>query len=175
LVWPSPDTEQLAYAATLARPFTLERAVIYGPQVSESLLRFATSRGQRVMCKQVARIWEGLPLNRMKTLAASLVDGTPILPEEGVWDGEVGDRVLYAELVQADDARTVLDHIDEAQQQFSLAGIVGDGLAIIAYQQALLHRVRPDVCESGTPWAGTPRTIFDRMGVTPVLVDEHRS
>ena len=172
--WPSPDRERLAYAAILARTFTLEKEAIYGPKVAESLLRYATSKGQRVMCEQVARMWADLPLNRMKTLAASLVDGTPILPEDGIWDGQVGDRVLYSQLAHADDARAVLDHIEEAQQQFSLAGIVGDWLAVIAYQQAQLQQLRPDVCASVTPWAGSMRTIFDRMGVTPVLVKDRQ-
>jgi hypothetical protein len=162
----------LAYAATLARTFTLEQEAIYGPDVARSLIHFANSNGKRVMCENVERLWGELPLNRMKTLAASLVDGTPVGPPDGVWDGEIGDRVLYSQLLHADDAHAVLDHIDAARQQFSLAGIVGDWLAIIAYQQAQLHLVRPDICESLTPWAGTALTIFDRLGVTPEFSDD---
>ena len=39
----------------------------------------------------------------------SAAAGTPIHRKDGVWDGEVADRVLYSQLVHADDARDVLD------------------------------------------------------------------
>jgi hypothetical protein len=168
LILPTLDAEQLAVAAMLARPFTLAQEAIYGPKVSQSLLHFSQSAEQRVMCEQVARMWEDLPMKRMKTFSAS-ADGTPILPRDGVWDGEVADRVLYSTMVHADDARALLEHIDGVQQQWSLAGVVGDWLAVIAHQQALLHWVRPDVCPSVTTWAGTPETIFDRLGVKPEI------
>lgn len=163
----APDAEELAVAAMLARPFTLAREAIYGPDVSRSLVAFADTDEQRVMCEQVGRMWSSLPRDRM-TLFAAKLDGTPILPEAGVGDGVVADRVLYSQLVHADDASDLLGHIDSAQQQWSLAGLVGDWLAVIAHQQALLHWVRPDICERVTAWPGTPQTVFDRWGVTPV-------
>ena len=164
---PAPDAEELAVAAMLARPFTLAREAIYGPDVSRSLVEFATTDEQRLMCEQVGRMWRSLPRSRM-TLFAAKVDGTPILPEGGVDDGKVADRVIYSQLVHADDASDLLDHIDTAQQQWSLAGLVGDWLAVVAHQQALLHWVRPDLCERVTAWPGTPQAVFDRWGVTPV-------
>jgi hypothetical protein len=163
---PAIDPESLAVAAMLARPFTLQRETIHGPKVSTSLVRFADTPEQVAMCEQVRRLWQELPFRRMKTFKG-YTDGRPILPSEGVWDSEVADRVLYSQLVHADDARDLLEHFDEAEQQWNLAGFVGDWLAVIAHQQALLHWVRPDLCASATPWSGTPETIFNRMGVTP--------
>lgn len=165
---PAPDPEELAVAAMLARPFTLAREAIYGPDVSRSLVTFAHTDEQRVMCTQVGGMWESLPRDRM-TLFAAEPDGSPILPEGGVGDGKVADRVLYSQLVHADDAGDLLSHIDSAAQQWSLAALVGDWLAIVAHQQTLLHWVRPDICERVTDWPGTSQTVFDRWGVTPVV------
>ncbi|HEX4813535.1 MAG TPA: hypothetical protein VFV66_12375 [Nonomuraea sp.] len=166
VVMPAPDAEELAVAATLARPFSLQSEAIYGPEVAKSLVHFSASDEQREMCMQLARMWKRLPLQRMQTFA-STSQGRPLLPVSGVWDGEIADRVLYAKLVHADDAGALLEHINDAQQQWSLAGIVGDWLAVIAHQQALLRWVRPDICALLTPWAGTPTTIFERLGVSP--------
>ena len=59
-----------------------------------------------------------------------------------------------------------LPHVDSVQQ-WSLAGLVGDRIAVVAHQPAVLRRVRPDICERITAWPGTPQTVFERWGVTP--------
>lgn len=166
LRWHKVDTEQVAVAAMLARPFSLKGETVHGAKVAASLRQFASTSEQVLMCEQLRRIWQMLPLKRMKTFKA-YADGTQILPREGVWNSDVADRVLYSQMVHADDARALLDHIDTEEQQWSLAGLVGDWLATIAHQQALLHWICPGVCASATPWAGTPMTIVDRLGVAP--------
>ena len=164
---PAPGLDQLAFSVTLARPFTLAGEAIYGPNVSKSLVRFAQTAKQRTMAEQVGRMWRDQPFNRL-TMFASKRTGEAMLPPEGVSDGHVADRVLYSQLVHADDAREVLDHVDDDTQRWSLAGVVGDWLAVIAHQQAQIHWIRPDICPVVTPWAGSPETIFDRLGVTPL-------
>ncbi|MGL5829042.1 MAG: hypothetical protein ACRC0L_05670 [Angustibacter sp.] len=156
------EPELLAYAATLARPFTLKREAIYGPSVAKSLLRFASTERQRDMSTQVCRMWEELPLRRMQTFSSTMPN-----PQEGVWDWQVADRVLYSEVVHADDASEILDHVPAGIKQWAFAGFVGDWFAVIAHQQAILNWVRPDICSELTPWGGCQTTIFDRLGVTP--------
>ncbi len=157
------DLESVAYAAMLARPFTLRNEAIYGPDVSTSLLRFATNDEQRTMSAQLELLWTKLPGTRMH-MFASRADGIPLLPVEGVTDAVVADRVLYSQLAHADDASDLLEHISTTEQQWSLEGYVGDLLATAAHQQAVLRLVRPDLCEELSPWAGSPNTVFERMG-----------
>lgn len=162
----SVDWCELAYTGAVARPFTLRTEDIYYADVAAGLTYFAVSEEQRVMCTQVSRMWKELPGKRMKTFAQTR-SGVPLLPPGGVWDGEVGHRVLYSQVVHADDAQAVLGHIDSEQQAWSLAGLVGDWVAIVAHQQALLHWVRPDLCSHVTSWAGTPDWVFTREGLKP--------
>lgn len=158
-----PDRSSLELAAMYARPFTLRNEAIYGPDIADSLLHFSVLEEQRRASEQLKRMWKEQPFNRSKTFAQK-VDGTPLLPQEGVWNSEIGDRVLYSKLVHADDARALLSQIGDDHQLWSLASIVGDWLAIISHQQMILRWVRPDLCPELTPWAGGPRTIFDRLG-----------
>lgn len=125
LRWHTVDAEQVAVAAMRARPFMLESEAINGVKVSASLHHFASTSEQILMCEQLSRIWRMLPLKRMKTYRLS-ADGTQILRREGVWNSVVADRVLYSQLVHADDARALLDHIDTSEQQWCLDGFVGD-------------------------------------------------
>lgn len=106
LRWHTVDAEQVAVAAMRARPFMLESEAINGVKVSASLHHFASTSEQILMCEQLSRIWRMLPLKRMKTYRLS-ADGTQILRREGVWNSVVADRVLYSQLVHADDARAL--------------------------------------------------------------------
>ena len=160
---PGVDREALAYAAVLARPFTLAREAIFGPHVSASLLRFSTTEPQRVMSEQVATLWGRLPALRMQLFASRMGRS-----DHGAWDAEVADRILYSQVVHADDARDVLEHVPGPIQLMAFAGYVGDWLAVIAHQQHVLKMVRPDICPELTSWAGDARTIFDRLGATAI-------
>lgn len=162
-----PDRSSLELAAVKARPFTLQQEAIYGPDVADSLLRFATLEEQQRAAEQLKRLWTEQPFKRMQFFSQT-TDGTPLLPEAGAWNSEIGDRVLYSQLVHADDASELLSQIDDDHQLWSLASVVGDWLAIIAHQQMILHWVRPDLCPQPTSWAGSPTTVFERLGVKPV-------
>jgi len=162
-----PNKPALERAAMYARPFTLRQEAIYGPDVAESLSHFSTLDEQRRASEQLKRLWKEQPFNRAQFFSQAM-DGTSLLPKAGVWNGEIGDRVLYSKLVHADDARELLSQIDDDHQMWSLASVIGDWLAIIAHQQMILQWVRPDICPELSCWAGNPTTIFDRLGVNPV-------
>jgi hypothetical protein len=157
------DPSSVAIAAIRARPFTLKSEEIQGTKVAGSIDRFAKSHGQHAMAEQLGRMWAEQPFTRMKTLAA--VGGHEVTPRGGVSDGTIADRVLYSQFVHADDASEVLEHIDEDQQLWSLAGMVGDWLALVSHQEYLISAVRPDLCSELTAWAGDGQTIFKRLGV----------
>lgn len=159
-----PNRSFLELAAMYARPFTLRQEAIYGPEIADSLLHFSTLEDQYKASEQLRRMWKDQPFDRVQSFSQR-VDGTPLLPKAGVWNGEIGDRVLYSKLVHADDARELLSQIDDDHQIWSLASMVGDWLAIIAHQQMILQWVRPDICPELTSWAGSSTTIFDRVGV----------
>lgn len=161
-----PDRHSLELTAVYARPFTLKQEAIYGPDVASSLLHFAALDDQQRAVEQLKHLWNEQPFNRVQFFAQK-ADGTPLLPEGGAWNGQIGDRVLYSKLVHADDAREILSQVDDGHQLWSLASVVGDWLAIIAHQQAILQWVRPDICPELTAWAGSSTTIFDRLGVKP--------
>jgi hypothetical protein len=156
-----PDHVQLAYLATLARPFTLANEAIHYAQVARSLLHFAKDRPQIVMSEQLLRIWGMVPAARLTMFRADA--GQELLPG-GATDGQIADRVLYSQLVHADDSRALLDQVGEPMQQMALAGMVGDWVAIIAHQQYVLQLVRPDLVPELVTWPGTPKTVFERWG-----------
>lgn len=159
---PVPDRVQLGYLTTLARPFTLPSEEIHYKRIARSLLYFATTDVQYALSEQLVSIWDQIPVSRTHLFAAQA--GVELLPG-GATDGQVADRVLYSQLVHADDARDLLQHVDTQSQQWSLAGMVGDWVAIIAHQQHVLRMVRPDLCPALTAWPGTPTTLFERWGV----------
>jgi hypothetical protein len=158
----APDPVQLAYLAMLARPFTLEREEIHFRRIASSLKHFAATAPQQAMTEQLLHLWGRVPVTRAYMYAAKA--GEELLPG-GAMDGQVADRVLYSQLVHADDASALLDHVEAPFQQWSLAGMVGDWVAIIAHQQAVLKLVRGDLCPELATWPGTPTTIFERWGL----------
>lgn len=159
--FPAPDQVHVAHLAMLARPFTLEREQIFFGHLASALLRFAQTDIQRLLAEQLRTLWAQVPITRTQHYVA--LDGVELLPG-GVTDAEVADRVLYSQLVHADDASEVLDHVQTPFQHWSLAGMVGDWVALVAHQQYVLKLVRPDLCTEFTAWAGSPRTIFERWG-----------
>lgn len=171
LEMPAPDRAELGYLAMMARPFTLEREQIHFRRLVTSLMRFAASDFQRTMSDQVLRLWDTVPAARLYMHAATAGEE---LIQGGTTDRQVADRVLYSQLVHADDAESLLGHIDSQTQLWSLAGMVGDWVAIIAHQQLVLFTIRPDLCPVLVEWPGTPRTVFERFGapVKEILIDE---
>lgn len=157
------DRAQLDQAATLARIFTLRRDGIHGTEVARSIARYASTEHQKFMASQLEEMWEAQPFTR--TYMMKTVGGRSVTPPGGVPDGAIADKVLYSELLHADDASEVLEHVSDEDQEWSLMGLVGDWFALISHQEALICSVRPDLCPSPTVWAGDQVTIFRRLGV----------
>jgi hypothetical protein len=93
------------------------------------------------MSNQPLRIRERAPAARLYMYVSH--EGQDLLPG-GAPDAQIADRVLYSQLVHAEDASELLDHVQAPLQQWALAGMVGDWVAIIAHQQDVLQLVRPD-------------------------------
>lgn len=156
------DRPLLDQAATLTRVFTLGRETIHGPKVAQSIAHFAATDHQKALADQLKRMWKTQPFPR--TYMMKSIGGTSVTPTGGLSDSTIGDRVLYSELVHADDASAVLEHVDDDEREWALSCLVGDRVALISHQEWLINAVRPDVCPSPTPWAGDHVTIFRRLG-----------
>lgn len=156
------EQEALGFLAMRARPFTLAREEIYFEKVANSLRRFARTDAHRIISDQLHDLRNHCGKPRMRLFTAQVNVGD-LIPG-GTTDAEVADRVLYSQLVHADDASELLQHVDTTMQQWALAGMVGDWVALISQQQWVTHLIRPDICPQPATWAGTPRTIFERLG-----------
>lgn len=165
------DRAMLQLAAVYARPFTLNREAVYGPDVAKSIRHFASVPEQRRVASQIEDMWKKQPFNRIYT--SKLINGVEVTPAGGLGNGTVADRFLYARLLHADDASEVLDHITEEDQMWSLAGLVGDWLALISHQEAFISWVRPDISPKLTSWSGDHTTIFKRLGIPRPDDDRH--
>lgn len=165
----STGRSALELAAVYARPFTLAREAVYGPAVAESISHFATIPEQQHAAAQIGDMWTKQPFPR--AYLSKTVGGVAVTPKGGVDTGTVADRVLYSRLVHADDASAVLKHVTDEDQMWSLAGLVGDWLALISHQEAFISWVRPDICPKTTTWAGNQTTIFKRLGIHPAEDD----
>ncbi len=133
--------------------------------------RFSTAAPELTMSEQLKLLWMNCARPRMYVYVGRMTDGEELIPG-GTNNAEIGDRVLYSQIAHADDATELLQHIDTDTQLWALASLVGDWVAVIAHQQAVMHMVRPDLCSEIVEWPGSPKTIFDRMGVVP---QEHGS
>lgn len=156
------DRALLDQAAALTRVFTLDKEEINGCKVAESILRFASSSDLRRYATQLGEMWKAQPFTR--TFMMKELGGRQVTPPGGISDSIIGDRVLYSDLVHADDSSDVLEHVSDEEKAWSLSGLVGDRMALIAHQEWLISCVRPDICEAPTPWAGDHTTIFRRLG-----------
>lgn len=161
--YPSFDQERLGYLATLLRPFGLKQDPIHYVKVVESLAKFAPAGLEQETVGQLSPLWEMCQHNRLSFFSASAKEGE-LIPG-GVGDAKIADRVLYSQLVHADDASEPLDHVPPEIQQWALASIVGNWTAMASHQQGVAHLVRPDLVPEITAWAGTPNTIFKRLGI----------
>lgn len=155
-----PDWDALALAATYARPFTLERDLIYGEKVANALTHFTSPGNNRDAVLQIVRMWKDMPIERVTF--GSQLEGQ----ESAQWSsgGVLGRKLLYSEIVHADDEHDFLKAFRQEDQRWALAAIVGDWLAVISHQEAWMHAIRPDLCPEVTPWAGDDQTIFHRLG-----------
>lgn len=156
------DRLLLEQAATYARVFTLKKEPIYGPKVARAITHFAVTEQQKLLSEQLGRMWEEQPFARTYMMKSN--GGTPLTPPGGISDSIIGDRVLYSEIVHADEASSTLEHVSEEDREWALSGLVGDWVALVAHQQWLISSVRPDLCPAPTPWAGDHKTIFRRLG-----------
>ena len=156
------DRPLLEQAATYARVFTLKNESIYGPKVARAITYFAVTEQQKFLSEQLGRMWEEQPFPR--TYMMKSAGGTPLTPPGGISDSSIGDRVLYSEIVHADDASSTLEHVSDEDREWALSSLVGDWVALVAHQQWLISSVRPDLCPAPTPWAGDHKTIFRRLG-----------
>lgn len=154
--------ERLAYLAIKLRPFLLESEDIYYQDTIKALRRFAKNDQQMRFVEQLKPLWEACSRSRMFTFVAN-ARGEELIPG-GAGDAHIGDRVLYSQLIHADDESELLDHIGADWQQWSLAALVGDWTAMVAHQQHVMRLIRPDLIPERTAWAGNALTIFKRFG-----------
>lgn len=157
------DREKLAYLATQLRPFVLAKEAIYYVDLVEGLRLFAGTESDRVMVEQLNTLWEKCSNSRMTVHVSNPREGQ-LIPG-GAGSARIADRVLYSQVVHADDASDILDHMPDEWQQWSLSTLVGDWAAIAAHQQYVMHCVRPDLVPELTNWAGDYLTIFHRFGL----------
>lgn len=165
------DRLLLEQAATYARVFVLKKEPIYGPKVARAITYFAVTEQQKFLSEQLGRMWEEQPFPRTYMMKSD--SGTPLTPPGGISDSSIGDRVLYSEIVHADDASSTLEHVSDEDREWALSSLVGDWIALVAHQQWLISSVRPDLCPAPTPWAGDHKTIFRRLGGR--VDEEHES
>jgi hypothetical protein len=125
-------------------------------------MRFAASYDQSSTIDGLVELWERCKKPRSYAFASQ--NGRELIPG-GTNNHEIADRVIYSQIAHADDAREILDHVTTGEQQWSLEGLVGDWVAVIAYQQGVMRLVRPDLVPELTAWAGNPHTIFSRHGI----------
>lgn len=161
--FPTPDADALTVLAVRARVFTLKTEQIQFEKVHASLRRFAEGGPWQRMVDQLVRLREDCGRPRLYFYAADLETGDELI-RDGTDSQAIGDRFLYSQIVHADDESDLLGHIDTDMQLWSLAGLVGDWVALIAHQEWLIHKVRPDLCPQPTGWAGDQKTIFRRLG-----------
>lgn len=157
------DEDRLAVMAMLLRPFTLEQESIYHIDVAKGLRRFADTDDNRTMVDQLGVLWGMCSKSRM-TAHVYGPDREELIPG-GAGSAAIADRVLYSEMVHADDASDLLEHIPEEWRQWTLATLIGDWAAMAAHQQYVMYCVRPDLVPELTSWAGDGLTIFRRFGL----------
>ena len=167
------DPEKLAFLAIKLRPLLLKSEDIYYNDTIKALCRFAKNDQQKRFVEQLKPLWEGCSRSRMFTFAAN-AQGEELIPG-GAGDAHIGDRVLYSQLIHADDESELLVHIDAQWQQWSLAALVGDWTAMVAHQQHVMHQIRPDLVPKKTAWAGNALTIFERFGYDVEFVNPQNS
>lgn len=164
------DNEALAILATKLRPFVLERESIYYRGLIKGLRRFADTDQNKIQVEQLLELWDMCSRSRMTARVSSAKKGQLIPGGAGGY--EIADRVLYSQIVHADDASDILEHISEEWQQWTLATLVGDWAATVAHQQYVMHCVRPDLVPELTKWAGDYLTIFRRFGLETKQFEE---
>lgn len=154
----------LVEVMAMARIFVLQTDGLHWQGLCKALDHFCDDDRLRVGLGDLRKMWEDQPFKRYRT---EIFDksGESNFPSEGVWDGKIGDRVLYSQLVHANEASDILDEIDDTVQMQAATTLAGDWTAIIAFQEMLISRICPDLCEQLTEWDGHPFTIFERLGV----------
>lgn len=158
-----PDWDSLVLGAVYARPFTLKGDPLHGESVANALVHFADPGIQRDAALQIVRMWKDMPFERVQYGRQREGD----VAAEWTSGGVLGRKLLYSEIVHADDEYAFLERFRQDDQRWALASIVGDWLAVISHQEAWMHVIRPDLCPEVTPWAGNSQTIFHRLGIFP--------
>lgn len=158
----SASSDAVAAAAAIARVFSLGREDIHYTKVIDSMRALASDPGYAEILNGLQKRWDMTPVDRI-TIYAYSADGTG-LPKDGVTDGRIANRTLYAEIVHADDAAAILDHISDEQKLWALTGMVVDWICLAAQTQHLMHLIRPDVVPETTPWTGDQTSLFERWG-----------
>lgn len=158
------DQADLEHLVTLIRPCTLTKEEVQAEKINESLGRFAVTRAHEVYVEQLPGLLKMTGGSRMYLSKWNGATGEEVIPS---WtpDRVVADRYTYSELVHADDASALLDHVDDENQLWALAGFAGDWVAYLAHVQGVAHELRPDLVPELTPWAGTAWSVFERHNV----------
>lgn len=159
----SAGRDAVTAAATTARVFTLKKEAIHYSKVIDSLQAQNSDPRYDGILDGLLERWDLMPRHRSTTYVRN-DDGTG-LPPAGVTDAKIADRVLYSELVHADDAAAILDHLHDDQKQWALTAMVVDWICLVAQTQHLMRLIRPDLVPQVTPWTGDSLSLFERWGV----------
>ncbi|WP_417288496.1 hypothetical protein [Corynebacterium variabile] len=148
--------------AGTARVFLLSQEEVHYKKLIKSLRRFAKTEIQFAAVEQLERLWLNSRSNRYRI---EVIDpnGVTQFPEDGAWDGDIADRVVYSQFAHADDASNILDHVGDVEQLQAVTTLAGDLVAIVAFQEAVILQIFPELGSELTHWQGDPNAIQRRF------------
>lgn len=148
--------------AGTARVFLLSQEEVHYENLVKSLHRFAKTEIESAAVTQLEHLWRNSRSNRYRI---DLIDpkGTTQFPKGGAWDGDIADRVVYSQFAHTDDASNILDHVDDVEQLQAVTTLAGDLVAIVAFQEAVILQILPELGSELTQWQGDPNAIQRRF------------
>lgn len=154
--------EDVSSSFTKIRPFTLRSEPIHGPKIAKSLRQVANRSVDSRVFDSLEHLWSRDSMADAGNLFVVSGDGSPLLPHDGMNVWEVAEEYLYTRVVKVGDTERYLSHIDDEFQLWCVARYIGDLIAIVAYQEYLIHEMVPKICPELTSWSGDQYTIKRR-------------
>lgn len=109
-----PPREQVGYAITLIRPFTLQRDHLAWTKILDALDACCpqTDTSASLHLADLRAAWDGYPYRRARYQVAPISPGGPG-PRLDLWDDEISHMLLYGDLVHGDDYTEMLDALGD--------------------------------------------------------------
>lgn len=144
-----PPKEQVAYALTLLRPFTLKNDRLAWRKVISALdAQTSETPSLKPKIDSLRAMWEKYPQRRMRIMQGS-IDPDSKEPTVDAWDDEIARRYLYGDLVHGDDNAELLDALGNDQVIFAASAMVSDGFILVNNTYQVLHWLRSDIAPEG--------------------------